>query len=278
MALKSDTVILITGASSGFGRATAEHLAGLGAKVYGTSRRAPEFPAGELVEGSFGTYKLGNLDVCDVESVNPCVAAVLEDAGRIDALVNNAGYALGASIEEASEAEVDEQFQTNYFGALRMIRAVLPSMRERRSGRIVTIGSLAGLIGVPFHGHYSAAKFALEGMSEALRQEIYPYGIHVSLVEPGDFKTEGTKNRRLPIPGIEDYRANRERAIASMEKTEQSGPDPIHLARLIARILSADKPRLRYRIGTDAYWVPKLRRLIPESLFEFLLRKIYDIR
>lgn len=278
MALSSDTVILITGASSGFGRSMAEHLAGIGAQVYGTSRRAPEFPAGELIEGAFGTYKLGQLDVCEVDSVNRCVTAVLEDAGRIDALVNNAGYALGASIEEASEEEVDEQFQTNYFGVLRMIRAVLPGMRERRSGRIVTIGSLAGLIGVPFHGHYSAAKFALEGMSEALRQEVHPYGIHVSLVEPGDFKTEGTKNRRLPTQGIEDYRSNRERAIASMEKTEQNGPDPIHLARLIERILGADKPRLRYRIGTDAYWVPKLRRLIPESLFEFLLRKIYDIR
>jgi len=278
LALNSDTVVLITGASSGFGLSMAEHLASLGLKVYGTSRRAPEFPAGQVVEGSFGSYKLGKLDVCDPDSVIECVAAVIEDAGRIDALVNNAGYALGASIEEASEAEVDEQFQTNYFGALRMIRALLPAMRERREGRIITIGSLAGWVGVPFHGHYSAAKFALEGMSEALRQEIHPFGIHVSLVEPGDFKTEGTQNRKLPNPGIEAYRANRERAIAGMEKSEQSGPDPIHLARLIERILNADRPRLRYRIGTDAFWVPKLRRVIPEPLFEFLLRKIYDIR
>src|SRR5690606_35507590 len=158
-------VVLITGASSGLGRATARLLAERGYRVFGTSRRPPaDAPTG-------GVEPLA-LDVCADASVAACVQTVLARAGRIDALINNAGYELGGALEEATLEEAQRQFETNFFGAVRMIRAVLPAMRRQGGGRIVNVSSLAGLAPVPFLGLYSASKFALEGYSEALRHEV----------------------------------------------------------------------------------------------------------
>lgn len=264
-------VVLITGASSGFGEATARHLAACGWRVFGTSRKAtwPSEAAGPLT--------MVPLDVRNEESVRACVDGVLTRAGRIDALVNNAGYPLAGAVEETSIEESLAQFQTNFFGPCRMLRAVLPVMRRQGDGRIVTVTSLAGMIGVPFHAHYSATKFALEGLHEGLRQEVRGFGIQVSMIEPGDFKTAGTFAREWPARKIADYDANRERAVGIMARSEQSGPDPIKLARLVESILAAKRPKLRYRVGLDSKWVPRIRRVIPESLFERILRSNYKI-
>jgi NAD(P)-dependent dehydrogenase (short-subunit alcohol dehydrogenase family) len=267
--MRRDAVVLITGASSGFGAAAARLLAGQGMTVFGTSRR----PAA----GAEAPFAMLPLDVRSDESVAACVEAVLSRAGRIDALVNNAGYTLAGAVEETGLGEAQAQFETNFFGALRMTRAVLPHMRRQGGGRIVNISSLAGLVGVPFHATYAASKFALEGWSEGLRQEVRRFGVRVSLIEPGDFKTGATAARQRVAAPIAAYGSVRDRAIEIMAQSEQAGPDPSGVARCVARVLAASRPRLRYRVGNDARWVPRLRRLIPEWIFEAALRRNYEI-
>ena len=268
--MDNDAVVLVTGASSGFGAATAKLLASRGMRVFGTSRRAEETK-------NDGPFTRLRLDVRSAESVETCVARVLASAGRIDALVNNAGYTFASAVEEASIEEAKAQMETNFFGAARMMRAVLPIMRRQRGGRIVNMTSLAGLLGVPFHAYYSASKFALEGLSEGLRQEVRCFGIHVSCIEPGDFKTGVTAGRAQAKEGIDAYAGMRDRAIGIMKDSEQAGPDPSGVAERVARILAARRPKLRYRVGADARWVPRLRRLMPEFLFEAALRRNYRI-
>jgi NAD(P)-dependent dehydrogenase (short-subunit alcohol dehydrogenase family) len=267
--MRRDAVVLITGASSGFGAATARLLVGKGMAVFGTSRRAGA--------GAEGPFAMLPLDVRSDESAAACVEAVLVRAGRIDALVNNAGYTLAGAVEETGLEEARAQFETNFFGVLRMTRAVLPHMRRQGGGRIVNISSLAGLIGVPFHATYAASKFALEGWSEGLRQEVRRFGVWVSLIEPGDFRTGATAARERAANRLAAYGPVRDRAIEIMARSEQAGPDPAWVARCVARVLAASRPRLRYRVGNDARWVPRLRRLMPEWLFEAALRRNYGI-
>lgn len=273
--MQKDAVILITGASTGFGRATAERLAAAGMRVFGTSRKAP--PPSELSGDAPepGSITMVRLDVQKEEDVRECVTAVVRRAGRIDALLNNAGYSLCGAIEENTMAEVIDLFQTNYFGYVRMIREVLPVMRRQGEGRIINVGSLAGVVGVPFHAHYSGTKFALEGLSEGLRLEVRPFGIHVSLIEPSDFKTEGSDARVYPAEPVDAYLATRERAVKVMIESEQSGPGPEAFARLVEKILHARRPRLRYRVGGDARWVPLAKSLLPAGAYEFAIRRNY---
>jgi len=181
---KSPPVVLITGASSGIGLAAAQILHARGARVWGASRRVI---AGEIPWIA--------MDVTDDEAVDAGVRKLIEKAGRIDALITCAGYGIAGAIEDTSSAEAQAQFATNFFGTFRAVRAVLPAMRAQEAGRIVLVGSIAGRIGVPFQGFYSASKFALEGFAESLRMEVKPFGIDVSLIEPGDFKTDFTAAR-----------------------------------------------------------------------------------
>lgn len=270
-------VVLITGASTGFGRATAERLAAAGMRVFGTSRKAP--PPEEVPEGSpaSGSITMVRLDVRKDDEVRACVTAVVRRTGRIDALLNNAGYSLCGAVEENTMEEVLGLFQTNYFGYIRMIRKVLPVMRGQGAGRIINVGSLAGIVGVPFHAHYSATKFALEGLSEALRMELRPFGIHVSLIEPSDFKTEGTAARVYPAQPVDAYLNSRERAVEVMRQSEQTGPGPEGFARLVERILAEHRPRLRYRVGADAQWVPLAKTVLPAAAYEYAMRRNFQL-
>jgi len=187
----SNQVVLITGASSGIGKTCATRLHERGYQVYGTSRSAPAPGAGK--QSSFQMppfpYKMLRMDVNDDKSVQDGVGAVLADAGRIDAAVNCAGFGIAGAVEDTSTEEAKAQLETNFFGTLRVCRAVLPIMREQGSGAIVNISSIAGLIGIPYQAMYSASKFAIEGMTEALRLEVKPFGIRVCLIEPGDLKS-----------------------------------------------------------------------------------------
>jgi len=182
-------VVLVTGASSGIGRACAAHLASRGYRVFGAQRSAPD---------SAGPIEMLRMDVNDDASVHAATSYILKTAGRIDALVNNAGYALMGSVEDTSIEEARAQMETNFFGALRVIRAVLPAMRQQGSGYIINISSLAGVLGLPFSGLYSASKFALEGMTESLRLEVRGFGIKTVLIEPGDFSTQLPAKRQVP--------------------------------------------------------------------------------
>ncbi len=264
----SSQVVVITGASSGFGQACAEHLAGLGHRVYGTSRSAT-FPKADAPPTA-GPLLIP-MDVRDDASVRAALDFVLEREGRLDVVVNNAGVGLAGSVEDSTPEEARDLFETNLFGVHRVCRAVLPTLRKQGSGLIVNVSSLGGLLTIPFQGFYSASKFALESMSEALRMEVKPFGIRVILLEPGDFKTGFTENRIFAASASDGslYAERCNRAIAVMENDEQNGADPIELARLLARLMEQSSPRLRHPIGM---WFQKAlvgaRRVLPDGLLE----------
>jgi NAD(P)-dependent dehydrogenase (short-subunit alcohol dehydrogenase family) len=273
-------VILVTGASSGFGAAIATRLAREGCRVYGTSRRAPAIAPPSPSAGDPYPRMLP-LDVRDDGSVFRAVTAICEGEGRIDAVVNNAGIGIAGAIEDTTPSELWQQLETNLVGVLRVCRAVLPIMRRQGGGRIVNIGSLAGVVALPFQGAYSASKFALEGLTEALRMETRPFGIHVSLLEPGDFKTDFTRNRirTAATRAGSVYGARLEAALGIMERDERNGPDPAGVAALVARVLATPSPRLRYTAGRPLQRAAAvLKRLVPAGVFEWLLTRTYGLR
>lgn len=267
-------VALVTGASSGIGRACAAELHAAGWRVFGASRRAG---AGQLAPEGFALLPM---DVDSGESVERAVAALLEQSGgRLDLVVNCAGWGIAGSVEDTSVEEARRQFETNLFGVWRVCRAVLPALRRQRSGTVVNVGSLAGLIGIPFQGAYSASKFALEGLTEALRMELRPFGVRVALLEPGDFRTEFTARRVYAAAADSPaYAARMRRAVGVMEHDERHGADPREAARAVLRIARARRPRLRYTAGPPfARALPLLRRLLPAGLFEWGVRRYYKI-
>jgi NAD(P)-dependent dehydrogenase (short-subunit alcohol dehydrogenase family) len=255
--------ILITGTSSGIGQVCARHLAARGWRVYGTSRK----PATDAADG----IEMIAMDVDDDASVQAGVAAMVERAGRIDALINNAGYSLFGSIEDTTIEEAKAQFETNFFGAMRVCRAVLPIMRRQQHGYIVNISSLAGTFGLPFGGLYSASKFALEGLSESLRYETRRFGIHVSLVEPGDYRTSITQHRRTAITTGAAYSERYEHYRRKQDHDESTADTPEPIARLVEKILNHPRPKLRYPIGMPSQrMVIPLRRWLPQRAFDWL--------
>jgi NAD(P)-dependent dehydrogenase (short-subunit alcohol dehydrogenase family) len=268
---RESQVVLVTGASSGIGAACAARLAADGHRVFGTTR-------GEAPPASDGIAWLA-LDVRHADSAERCVAQVLAAAGRVDVLVNNAGIGFAGAVEDTAPEDLVRQLDTNLLGPLRMIRAAAPHLRAQRRGRIVQISSLAGRIGVPFQGAYSASKFALEGLSEALAIELRPFGVDVVLVQPGDVRsgfgaarTWTAQARSNPL-----YRERAARAVAAMERAERTGPPPERVAKLVAHIVGARRPRLRYVSATplerSALW---LQRLLPARAFEAIVRATYD--
>jgi NAD(P)-dependent dehydrogenase (short-subunit alcohol dehydrogenase family) len=264
--MQSEQVALVTGASSGIGRATAQLLAQRGFRVFGTSRQPEPDPTLE--------YAMLPLDVRSEESVRAAVQAVLDQAGRIDVLVNNAGYGQFGAVEENTIAEAQAQFDTNVFGALRVIQAVVPIMRRQGSGRIISTSSVLGQVAPPFVGLYAGSKFALEGLSESLRAELRPFGIHVSLVEPGFVKSSFVDKE--PTHPIAAYDSQRHAATAFNRQGLANGLDPNEVAGLIVRVATRRKPGLRYRAGRSSSLLIMLKRLLPEALFELVTRRIFQ--
>lgn len=261
-------VILVTGGSRGIGLAVATLLARRGHRVFGTSRTPDQYHITE--------FDLLPLDVRHDDSVQQCLNLVLERAGRIDVLVNNAGFSLSGAVEEATVDDAQHLFNTNFFGVIRVTNAVLPYMRQARNGRIINIGSLAGLVGVPYQGIYTASKYALEGYSISLRYELRNFGIFVSLVDPGDFHT----NILIETPSnpISDYDEIRERTNAIHDSNVRNGPPPDPIAKVVLKAVEARAPRLRYTVTYgEQFWVPWMRRLLPESLIERIIRSTYKL-
>lgn len=268
--MSESRVALVTGASSGVGQATARSLAQRGYRVLGTSRN----PRG--TGDSPGVAMLA-LDVRSDASVAACLRGVTELAGRLDLLVNNAGYELAGAVEEVSLEEARDQFETNFFGVLRMVKAVLPLMRRQREGRIINVSSLAGLAAVPFLGIYSASKFALDGYTETLRHEVKPFGIHVSQVEVGFLRTPMMNNRQAAAQPIPDYEPWRRRALDAIREAEERGPGPELVADTVVAIAGSRRPRLRYIVGGQAKLVTRLRRFLPEAGFEMGVRSSFRL-
>jgi NAD(P)-dependent dehydrogenase (short-subunit alcohol dehydrogenase family) len=266
------TVVLITGASSGIGRGCAEYLQGRGYKIYGASRTPQPADLG---------WQSIQLDVNDDASVIDGIRQVLEAEGRLDVVVNCAGFGIAGAVEDTSIAEAKAQFETNFFGVLRVCKAVLPAMRHQRSGLIINISSIAGVVSLPFQAFYSAGKFALEGMSEALRMEVQPYGIRIVLVEPGDFRTQFAANRKLTeeAQNNSSYKEKFGKALAVFEKEESNGADPLAIAHLIERLIRKSNPKLRYSVGPAFQRiVPALKQILPHKVYERLFMKYYNVR
>jgi len=266
-------VVLITGASSGIGEACAKRLAAEGDRVYGTSRHPKE-------EASVPGLRMIVMDVNSDESVAAAIDEIVRVEGRIDVVVNNAGFGIAGAVEDTSIEEAKALFETNFFGMLRICRVVLPVMRKSQRGTIVNISSLGGRIGLPYQGLYSATKFAVEGMSEALRMEVRQFGVHVIMIEPGDFRTGFTANRHY-VAGVRDnsaYAGGFERTIKVAEKDEQTGSSPEQIARLLVRILRNNSPRVRYSVGgISQRGAAVLKGLLPSRTFEWALMKYYRV-
>lgn len=269
--MNREYVVMVTGVSSGIGRATAELLAHEGYRVYGTLRK----DAGG--DGSLPDVELVRLDVRDEESVRSCVRTVLDRAGRIDGLVNNAGQALIGSAEETGIQEAKGLFETNFFGVLRMIQGVLPAMREQRSGRIVNIGSVAGFLPSPYMGIYAASKHALEGYSESLDHEVRQFGIRVCVVEPGFIRTNLDQNSLSAGQQLAAYAKERDRAHEAVRASIASGDDPVRVASVVREALKSRLPRLRYPAGRQARVLSLLKKLAPEQMLDRGIRKQFGL-
>ena len=261
------SVVLVTGASGGIGKACAEYLAAKGFHVYGTSRRAAEKPsqAGGLV--------MIRMDITDSRSVAEGVRLVYEREGRIDAVVNNAGALVVGPLENVPIAEVEKNVQTNCLGALRVCQEVIPLMRAQGRGKIINVSSVGGAIGLPFEGVYSAGKFALEGMSEALRVEVRHFGISVSVIQPGDVRTQDCRSVVPPSKAYEPWFSN---AVRQYVADEKKGYPPAKMGPLVERILLSAHPRFRYSFGAAFQtMVPVLKRLLPQRLMQWGFCHIY---
>jgi NAD(P)-dependent dehydrogenase (short-subunit alcohol dehydrogenase family) len=211
------------------------------------------------------------MDVDDDESVASGVRAVVAEKGRLNALVACAGWGLAGAVEQTPMAMAREQIETNFWGAVRVVQAALPIMRSQDGGRVVLVSSIGGIIGIPFQAFYSASKFALEGYGEALAYEVAPFGIEVSMVEPGNVRTDFTASRRgvEPPPGDDPYAAMVAKAVGLMERDEANGVPAVDVAAAIAAILSSAHPRRRVSVGKMGERVGIMaKRLIPYRLFE----------
>jgi NAD(P)-dependent dehydrogenase (short-subunit alcohol dehydrogenase family) len=263
-------VVLITGASSGVGQSTARLLSQRGYKVFGTSRNPASADSTPDVE-------MLSLDVRADDSARACVEAVVNRGGRVDILINNAGYELVGALEEVSSEEARAQFETNFFGVVRMVTAVLPLMRQQKRGHIINVSSLTGLTAIPFMGIYSASKFALEGYTEALRHEVKPFNIHVSLTEASFLKTPMMTHRQVGAHRMTEYDVWRERALKAIRASEEKAPGPELVAETLLEIVSSPTPRLRYLIGQQAKSVARLRRFLPAGMFEQGVRRSFSL-
>lgn len=264
-------VILITGATSGIGSQTAQYLSKKGHIVYGAGRRADKL---EQLK-AFGVHGV-KLDITDEQSMLAAVDEIISTEGRIDVLVNNAGYGSFGAVEDVELAEAKQQFEVNLFGLARLTQLILPHMRKQRSGKIINISSMGGRITTYFGAWYHATKYALEGFSDALRMEVKEFGIDVILVEPGGIKTDWGS---IAADHLADsakngpYKLAAQKAADGMRKLYNGKmmSDPIVIAKIIAKAIATKKPRARYLIGFGAKPLVFLHTILPTRLFDYLI-------
>jgi len=266
--MKQNKVVLITGSSRGIGQHVAEHLESSGFIVYGSSRNTP--PNASL-----------NHIVLDVTKINSCERAIekiLAEQGKIDVLINNAGFHLTGAVQENSIEELHSQVDLNFYGAVNMIRAILPVFIEQKSGKIINMSSLGGLLSLPYTSAYNASKFALEGYSESLRLELLPLGIYVSNLEPG-YVNSGTIDQSIGRPkrATPLFEKHREQMHHKMEQDSQKGTSKQFIAEKIEEIITAEKPRFRYKIGGMSKLLLLLKALIPENFYEKTVLKSFGL-
>ncbi len=274
-------VVVITGCSSGFGLLSALHFARQGDTVYATMRntaKAVELEQAKQAESL--PIEVLQLDVTDDASVAAAARHVLDAAGRVDVLVNNAGLGHHGPIEDTDLAGAREIFETNFFGALRVTNAFLPAMRKQGSGVIVNVSSLAAPVTPPFTGIYAASKRALEGISEALHYEMHPFGVRVAIIEPGGFETSIEQNRRMAERFTEGsaYLGIEQRFTQSLSRLPAAAEraDAQIVAEAIYHAVHDEQPKLRYLVGQDAEGIGGLRRQLDDTQFEQTMRQALD--
>lgn len=273
--------VLITGGTDGLGRGAALYLAARGYRVFAGGRNAERRAAlDRLAREKQLPIETMALDVCDDVSARAAVEQISRTAGSVDVLINNAGIAIGAALEEISLADLHKQFETNFFGAMRMAQLVLPEMRRRRLGRIINMSSIAGKIAIPLMGPYAASKHALEAVSDSMRLETYPFGIHVVLIEPGYIHSSMSQNAAelssayVNAAGGSAYRKIYEGFQKTWEKTVQASKyQPEDCARVILRAIEDRPPKARYLVTRDAKIAARLRHWLSDRAFDRIMRK-----
>ena len=264
-------VVLITGGSSGIGKSIGEFLTNKSYKVYGTSRNP------EKCKDSM--FPLIALDVTKKETIETCIKEVIKNEGRVDVLINNAGVGITGPIEEIPENEIKNNFETNFFGPINVIKAVLPQMRKQNNGLIINVTSIAGYMGLPYRGVYSASKGALEILTEAFRMELKDFNVKMTNVAPGDFATNIASGRfHAPIKDDSPYKKPYGNTLKLMDEHVDSGKDPELMAKSIFKIINTKNPKVHYKVGEFMQkFSIVLKRILPDTIYEKLLLNHYKL-
>ena len=264
-------VVLITGCSSGIGKSVGEFLTDKGFVVFGTSRTPERYTDSK--------FQLVALDVTDANSIKQAVETVIKTSGRLDILINNAGAGITGAIEEIPDAEIQRNFETNFFGPIRVIKAVLPQMRSQNSGLIINITSIAGYMGLPYRGIYSASKGALELLTEAFRMEIKDFNIQMTNVAPGDFATNIAAGRyHSPVLDNSPYKTPYGNTLKLMDTHVDSGKDPQLMAKAIYDIINTKHPKIHYKVGEFMQkFSIVLKLILPDKVYEKMLQNHYKL-
>ncbi|WP_046745498.1 SDR family oxidoreductase [Kordia zhangzhouensis] len=265
-------VILITGGSSGIGKSIGILLAQKGYKVYGTSRNPEKVT-------NFTAFPLLALDVRNTDTIQKAIAIVIKKEGRLDVLINNAGVGITGPIEETPDEEIHKAFQTNLYGPIAVMKAVLPHMRTQKNGLIINVTSIAGYMGLPYRGIYSATKGALELITEAIRMEVKMFGIEVTNVAPGDFATNIAAGRyHTPVFENSPYKEVYGNMLTEMDAHVDEGSDPTMMAEAVLRIIETSKPKIHYKVGAFMQkFSIVLKRILPDKMYEKLLMNHYKL-
>ena len=282
-------VAVVTGASTGIGFETSLALARNGFHTYATMRKLEEGKSNQIMNIAKNEnlpLQAIQLDVDNDKSVLDAINKIVSENGRIDIVVNNAGYALVGALEQTSMEEIKAQFETNFFGAVRVIQAVIPIMRKQRSGKIVNITSMGGRIAIPLDSIYHATKFALEGLSESIQYELEPFGINIILIEPGAVGTNFWKNWKMAAKTSDHkdknndspYKQIKNNMLESFKQIEQNAIHPSEVAKVILQAAKADNPDFRYVVGKDAATILETRRKISDREFRDLLKKQFNLQ
>lgn len=264
-------IVLITGASSGIGKSIAEFLVTKGYTVYGTSRNPKE----SIING---VHFLA-LDVTKKETITAAVNTLIEKEGKIDVLINNAGKGITGPLEEIPEEEIKAVFETNYFGPINVMKAVLPAMRKQREGIILNVTSIAGYMGLPYRAPYSATKGALALTTEAMRMELKEFNIKLANVAPGDFATNIASGRyHAPADEASPYYKNYNMSLTLMDEHVDDGGDPMEMAKAVYKIINTPNPEVHYKVGAFLQKISvKLKGLLPNKMFEKMLLNHYKL-
>jgi NAD(P)-dependent dehydrogenase (short-subunit alcohol dehydrogenase family) len=266
-------VVLITGGSSGIGKAIGEYLHGRDYVVYGTSRNPSKY-ADTL------PFSLLSLDVTRLETIEAAISEIIQKEGKIDVLVNNAGVGITGPVEETPSEEIRNAFEINFYGPLHVIRAVLPHMRKQGSGHIVNITSIAGYTGLPYRGIYSATKGALGLITEAYRMETKQFGIQMTSVAPGDFATNIAEGRyHAPILENSPYKKAYGDTLKMMDAHVDAGSDPSQMAKVVHGIIETPQPKIHYKVGARLQkFSIVLKRILPDKMYERMLMNHYKLK